>query len=143
MPEPNGAPTPLPDGGRVEHRVCSCCKPEAKTRRRFFVLGADDQVVCMALTWESLCRARGWEQDQNDAHAARPDDVHDQRGKPPSDPRTVACRLSGNSEGSRKEPGSGVRCESEDTYPPNMRESELGRDQPCAPDILAFLSGGT
>lgn len=64
-PTPNGGPVPTPDGGTVEHQVCTCCQPtakipEPKTKSRFFVRDAEGKLVCMALDWEKLCQTRGW-----------------------------------------------------------------------------------
>lgn len=60
-PEANADPVPVGDGTTVEKRVCSCCKPDAKTRTRYFIRDEGGTLVCMALSWESLCKARGWD----------------------------------------------------------------------------------
>lgn len=61
-PEPNT--TVEFDGGSVEYRMCSCCedKPDkpARYKHRFFVRDDDGKIVCLALSWESLCKNRGW-----------------------------------------------------------------------------------
>ncbi len=65
-PEPNAGPSPIPEGGTVEYKVCSCCEPTKRnpepprSKHRFIVRDPEGRIVCMAHSWEILCEARGW-----------------------------------------------------------------------------------
>ena len=54
-PEPNGPPIQV-EGFTVEQRICKCCKDP---KPHFFVKEGE-KVVMMALSWDSLCKQKGW-----------------------------------------------------------------------------------
>lgn len=53
-PKPNGKPVKMKGGCTVELSICSCCKDDSKTKRRYFVRDKNGTLIGMALCWENV-----------------------------------------------------------------------------------------